>query len=310
MKKRILALLLALCMLFSGQIVCFADVTSETAIKYCRHENADWKLLFPATLITEAYYTRVCPDCGFRQTAKKARTSYLEKAFDKLVSCFFLFDGTVASDSVHVTAHTGPWEIRMNSMTSLLYSLQSGADIVEFDLSLNKDGVAFMAHDADEKFLPTLEQGFAAVAKYVDIKVNVDVKNLAAMEQCQELAYKYGIADRIYYTGLFENAIPYTKEHSPLIDYYLNAGCSSDPAECAALCDKAVALGAIGLNLGYGDYSPELAAAAHERGLLISVYTVNETEDLRYYMTCDIDTITTEYPYRLYSMIHSSSAAC
>lgn len=202
-----------------------------------------------------------------------------------------------------VTAHTGPGEIPMNSMFSLRYSLQSGADVVEFDLAMNSDGVAVMAHGSPDEAKATLEDGFALVAEYVGVQVNVDVKNTAAVEQAQELAIKYGILDRIFYTGLQEGHIAYIKEHSPLVPYYLNCGFSSnDPEEYARVCDRAVSLGAIGLNLSYTGLTPELSDIAHEKGLLISAYTVNSASDMRATLKCMPDNITSEFPYKLYTI--------
>lgn len=296
MKKRLTALILAFCLILPLCIPCFAESD------YCLHENAQWYNTYPRTLITDSRYTRECPDCGMKQTAKTARTSIAEYIFDAFSRLFFLTDKPALSEDFTVTAHTGPGIIKMNSMTSLRYSLRSGADIVELDLDLNSDGVAVMAHGEPDKARATLEDGFALIAKYRDIKVNVDVKNRNAVPQAQKLAIKYGILDRIFYTGLGEDGVTFVKENSPLVPCYLNSTPSSDPSECERLCEKAVSLGAIGLNFSYHDYSPEIAAAAHAHGLLLSVYTVNSIRDLRMCLKYDIDNITTEYPYMLYTM--------
>lgn len=301
MKKRIAAFVLAVLMLLSG-LACAVCAEQPEEKEYCLHENSEWIPASPGTLFINSRYKRVCPDCGFEQTAKKARTSLAAILFDRIAGLFFLFDNPTLSDNFTVTAHTGPGELPMNSMISLRYSLQSGADIVEFDLDLKSDGVAVMSHGEADKAKATLEDGFALVAKYTDIRVNVDVKNRAAVEQAQVLAIRYGILDRIFYTGVGEWDVEYVREHSPLVPYYLNVSPSSDPDECAALCEKAVSMGAIGLNFSYNGYSDEIAAAARERGLLISLYTVNSAKDMRMCLKYDVDNITTEFPYKLYTM--------
>lgn len=302
MKKRILAFILAFCMMLPGCIICFAEKTPET--DYCLHENAEWKLLFPQTLVSERYYYRKCPDCGFEQTAMKSRTSLPELFFDILSRAAFFFDIPKVHKNFRITGHTGSPGTIANTIPSLRYSLQSGADIVEFDLNYNSDGVAVLAHGEPSEEAPTLDEAFALVAKYYDVQVNVDVKNKNALEQVQELAIKYGILDRIFYTGVPEYDIDYVKEHSPLVAYFYGntAPIPSDPEECARLCDKAVERGAIGLNFSYKEVSDEIVNAAHERGLLISVYTVNYLKDMNECLKYNVDYITTERPYKLHTI--------
>lgn len=302
MLKRFTAFIMALCFIIPGCITCFAKEAPEAEEAYCLHENAEWKLLFPQTLFSERYYVRKCPDCGFKQTAMESRTSLPELFFDILSRAAFFFEQPKVYKNFKVTGHTGSPGTTANTIPSLRYSLQSGAEMVEFDLNYNSNGVAVLAHDDPDSSQTTLEEAFALVAKYVDVQVNVDIKNKYAVEQVQELAIKYGILDRIFYTGLFEYDVDYVKEHSPLVSYFLNAASSPNTEECARLCDKAVKLGAMGLNFGYRDLSEEIVAAAHERGLLISVYTVNDLKDMRECLKYDVDYITTEYPYKLYTI--------
>lgn len=300
MKKRIFSFLLAACLILSTGALCFAADTAEKTP--CLHENAVWQTASKPTLFTDRYYVRKCPDCGFEQSAREARSAYIVHAFDVMARLFFLNDEPELSENFAVTAHTGPWELKQNGKPSLNYQLISGADIIEFDLNLNSEGVAVMAHGDPEKAGGTLEEGFARVAEFYGVMVNVDVKNVSAVSQAQELAIKYGILDRIFYTGVGESDIPSVRENSPLVPYYLNASVPSDPSECEKLCEKAVELGAVGLNFSYTRYSPELAASAREHGLLLSIYTVNKLKDLRLCLTYDVDNITTEYPYKLYTL--------
>lgn len=304
MKKRkiIVSLLLSLILLCTAVMPAFAAGT-ETDV--CLHENAEWKLSFPATPVTNAYYSRTCPDCGFSQTAQKARSSWTVAVFDRLLGLFFPTPKGGLPESFTVTAHTGPGEIPMNSKFSLWYQLRSGADVVEFDIALNSDGVAVLTHSDPAEAEMTLEEAFAMVAKYTDIQVNMDIKDVAAVASAQELAIKYGILDRVFCTGFYSAA--YMKEHCPLVPFYKNASCSSDPAECARLCDEAVSEGAIGLNFDYTNCSEELVAAAHERGLLVSLYTVNRPSEQLSCLACGVDNITTEFPFVLYLLSGKSN---
>lgn len=300
MLKQMFSLLMALCLMLSLCVCSFAADNEKDSP--CLHENADWQILSPATPVSDRYYIRKCPDCGLEQTAREARSSFIVRAFDLIARMFFTGDNYSLTESFSITAHTGPWELKQNGIPSLRYQLISGADVIEFDLNLNSEGTAVMAHGDPEKAGGTLDEGFALVSKYYGVKVNVDVKNTGAVRQAQELAIKYGILDRIFYTGVSEGDVPVVRENSPLVPYYLNVSVPSDLPGCEQLCEKAIALGAEGLNFSYTNYSPELASAAHSRGLLLSVYTVNKLRDLRTCLLYDVDNITTEFPYKLYTL--------
>ncbi len=310
MKKRVIAVLLALFVLLPGFGMTIGAQTLNGETEYCLHENSEIRLVSPAGLFSESRYSRVCPDCGMTQTLKKARTSVIEKAFDLIARFFFLADHHTVSDNFTITAHTGPGEIPQNSKFSLTYSLAIGADVVEFDLTLNSEGVAVLAHGSPEEAEMTLDEAFGQVAGYYGVRVNVDVKNINAVDLAQELALRYGIADRIFYTGVYEENVPYLQEHSPLIPYYINISAPADAEQCELLCERIAGEGAIGLNFNYNDYSPELAASARAHGLLLSVYTVNSIKDMRTVLGFDVDNITTEFPYKLYTMTNSFSDIC
>ncbi len=300
MKKTIAVIALAL--VLCGVVFLFASCTGEipTPVNGCAHENAEISLQKPAGLFAGARYTYSCPDCGFTVTQKEARGASVTRGFDFLVGGLFKAPEKALSENFTVTAHTGPGEIPMNSKFSLRYQLDSGADVVEFDLTLNSAGEAVLSHGDPDEAKMTLDEAFAMVAGYYGTQVNVDVKNKEAVAAAQECAIRYGVLDRIFYTGVGEGDMAYVKEHSPLVPCYLNGCTDPDPEACADLCKRAVEMGAVGLNFSYNDYSPELAKAARENGLLISVYTVNWLKDMRKVLGYDVDNITTEFPYKLF----------
>lgn len=300
MKKAICIVVLALVICGVVFLLAIYPGKAPVAVYDCAHENAGISLEKPAGIFAGARYTYTCPDCGFTVTQKEARGAHVTRGLDFLVGFLFKAPGRALSENFTVTAHTGPGEIPMNSRFSLAYQLASGADVVEFDLTLNSAGEAVLAHGDPEEAKMTLDEAFGMVAGYYGTMVNVDVKNREAVAAAQESAIRYGVLDRIFYTGVGEGDIDYVKEHSPLVPCYLNACTGPDSAACAELCDRAVEKGAVGLNFSYNDYSPELAEAAREHGLLISVYTVNWPKDMRRVLEYDVDNITTEFPYKLY----------
>ena len=303
MKKKILSLILVLSLL-SGLFMFSAPAYAADGERaFCIHENASWKLAFPATPVTDAHYRMTCPDCGFTKTAVKYGSSFIYRFIDLLSGLVFPPVRGGLSDSFTVTAHTGPFEIPMNSKFSLDYQLISGADVVEFDLAMNSDGVAVLAHGDPDEAKMTLEEAFEKLSSYYGIQANVDVKNINAVAQCEVLAAKYGVIDRIFYTGVFENNYSRVKTESPDVPFYINIDPAPAGAELEAYYDGFMAriagYGAAGVNLSYEGLSHELVQSAHEHGLLVSAWTVNSPIDMYKVLSYGVDNITSEFPHLL-----------
>ena len=178
-----------------------------------------------------------------------------------------------------VTAHSGTLGLPDNSVAAMAAGAAAGADIVEFDLHFRADGTPVLSHnDPGEADCATLEEAFAFLAVNPHLMANVDVKSTAFIEKVQPMAQKAGVLKQLFFTGLDENTIPVAAQACPDIPYYLNVVVGENE-DYAALADKAAALGAIGVNLDYRNTSVELTAAMHEKGLLVSVWTVGTLEE-------------------------------
>ena len=71
----------------------------------------------------------------------------------------------------------------------------------------------------------------------------------------------------------------------------------SDHTSVAAL-DFALAIGATALNVSLAELTGSIVAMAHERGLRLLVYTVNEKDDMARCLQLDVDGIFTDFPAR------------
>ena len=79
-----------------------------------------------------------------------------------------------------------------------------------------------------------------------------------------------------------------------------------DGVELAALSDNtsvaarefALAIGATALNVSHAELTASVVTMAHERGLRLLVYTVNETRDIARCRRLNVDGIFTDYPAR------------
>jgi glycerophosphoryl diester phosphodiesterase len=207
-----------------------------------------------------------------------------------------------------ITAHTGCEETEENSLESIRTGYESGADIVEFDLAFKSDGEAVLSHDEEPMDgCVTLDDAFALIAELPDIRVNVDCKSVANLNAVAQLAEEHGIIDRIFFTGISEEDVSAVKEHTSDISYWLNFDVdtekNTDEKYLLFLAEKTRDLGAVGLNINHGTCTKELVEVFHREGLLVSIWTVNEIEDMIKDIGLGADNITSRHPTQLVKII-------
>ena len=117
------------------------------------------------------------------------------------------------------------------------------------------------------------------------------------------MAQEAGVLDQLFFTGLDETMIPIVAQACPEIPYFLNVKEIAEDEDFAALADKTVALGAIGVNLDYRRASAELSAAMHEKGLLVSVWTVSHLDEAVQAVQTGADNITTYRPILVRALV-------
>lgn len=206
-----------------------------------------------------------------------------------------------------VTAHTGCEGTADNSLEAIRKGYESGADIVEFDLNFTADGSPVLAHDSAEEYSVSLDEAFALIAELDRLYVNVDCKKTDNLSEVASLAEKYGIKDRIFYTGIEEKDVNAVNTQTPEVTYWLNVDVSrskkNDTQYINSLCDKVISCGAVGINLNHKSCSEELVRVFHERGLLVSIWTVNSEYDMMKTLGYGADNITSRNPSKLKEII-------
>ncbi len=205
--------------------------------------------------------------------------------------------GRALNGSVTVTAHSGCMDCAANSTEAMEAGVGAGAQIVEFDLHFTADGSPVLSHDAPsegQNCVP-LADAFRFLSEHKEIKANVDVKSTEHLETLPPLAEEFGVADQLFITGLREKDIPAAKEKCPGIPYYLNVSVGED-TDLRALAAKTSELGAVGVNLNWEGASRKLVRICHRAGLLVSVWTVNETQPIIEMILIGADNITSLRP--------------
>lgn len=222
--------------------------------------------------------------------------------------------GIILPYNFTVTAHTGCEGTKDNTLESITAGINAGADIVEIDLNFLADGSAVLSHDSPDgenagKNLPTLDSAFELLAKS-SVKMNVDVKSSANIPAVYETAKKYGVENRIFFTGVTEDFVEAVKKGAPEIPYYLNVNVkksqNKNSAYIESLIEKVKSCGATGINTKYTNCSEELVEAFRKHDLPVSIWTANTKKAMCKCLCLQPDNITTRFPSVLKKMVEET----
>lgn len=227
------------------------------------------------------------------------RKSDLKKMYSKKI---------LLPENFTVTYHAGAMNTKPNSIKSIETAIAHGAKIIEMDVSFRPDGLPVIIHNSspNHKQGEFLENALEAVAQSGTCMINLDLKSTENTAAIDELVKLHGLAERVFYTGVFEDWTDTVKNNSA-IPYYLNHTITekeaADKTYAQAAADKAKALGAIGINANFKPATELFVETMHENGLLVSLWTVNSAADMPNILKLKPDNITTKKPHILNKII-------
>ncbi|WP_351223588.1 glycerophosphodiester phosphodiesterase [Streptomyces sp. NPDC002133] len=227
--------------------------------------------------------------------------------------------------TVTLVAHRGdPYVARENTLPSLHSAIARGADAVEVDVRLTRDGVPVLLHDETLKRLwghdrplarlthaqlteltsggvPTLREALVSVGGH-RLMLDLPGADDAAVHAIVGTVRECGADERVYYTG------------GPVGMFAVRA---ADRGAEIALTWTTLApprpalLGALRprwLNYRFGLVSRELADRVHADGLLLSAWTADTRRTMRRLVGRGVDSITTNRVDTLASVLLESRA--
>ncbi|MGW5199546.1 glycerophosphodiester phosphodiesterase [Streptomyces spiralis] len=213
--------------------------------------------------------------------------------------------------TVTAVAHRGdPYRFPENTIDSLRSALGQGADAVEIDVRLTRDGVPVLLHDESLKRLwghdrplrslsaeevraltagrvPTLVDALAATD---GSRVMLDLPGAAGPRTVREIVgvvHECGAQDRVYYCA-GAGAMLAVRAADPSAEIALTWTTLAPPR--SGLLD---AVRPRWLNYRFGLVDRELAARVHRDGHLLSVWTPDTRRSLRRLVALGVDSITT-----------------
>jgi glycerophosphoryl diester phosphodiesterase len=216
-----------------------------------------------------------------------------------------------AMQNVTAVAHRGdPYRVRENTIDSLRSALAQGADAVEVDVRLTRDGVPVLLHDhtlkrlwehsrplaalsADEVRgltgggLPTLAEALAAAGGSRLMLDLPGTREVRTARRIVDAVREAGARDRVYYCA-DARAMLAVRAADPAAEIALSWSTSAPPrpALLAAMRPR-------WLNYRFSLVDKDLAARVHRDGHLLSVWTPDTRRSMLRLIDIGVDSITT-----------------
>jgi glycerophosphoryl diester phosphodiesterase len=227
---------------------------------------------------------------------------------------------------VTAVAHRGdPYRVRENTLLSVRSALERGADAVEIDVRITRDGVPVLLHDATLERLwghdlrldrlthqelteltagsvPTLREALLLPGAHrlmLDLPGSTDDsvrRTVGVVREC-------GAAERVYYCAGPE-AMLRVRAADPSAEIAMTWTTLAPPR--AALLD---AVRPRWLNYRFGLVSRELTDRNHRDGLLVSAWTADTGRTMRRLIRMGVDSLTTNRIDVLHKVIRNSPSA-
>jgi glycerophosphoryl diester phosphodiesterase len=231
-----------------------------------------------------------------------------------------------AASTVTAVAHRGdPYRARENTLPSIRSALERGADVVEIDVRVTRDGVPVLLHDSTlerlwghevrlDRFdhqdlmeltggaVPTLREALLAFGSQrfmVDLPGSTD----ASVREIIGVVRESGASERAYYCA-GPAAMLRVRAADPSAEICLTWTTLAPP--------RPVLLDAVKprwLNYRFGLVSRELTDRVHRDGLLVSAWTADTRRTMRRLVERGVDSITTNRIDALHRVLAGSASA-
>ncbi|MGW2277429.1 glycerophosphodiester phosphodiesterase [Streptomyces sp. NPDC001770] len=212
--------------------------------------------------------------------------------------------------TVTAVGHRGdPYRARENTLSSIRSALERGADAVEIDVRVTRDGVPVLLHDATLERLwghdvrldaldhaevvertgggvPTLREALAAAGPH-RVMVDLPGSTAASVRTIVGTVRESGAGDRAYYCA-GPDAMLRVRAADPSAEIALTWTTLAPPRP-----ELLAAIGPRWLNYRFGLVTRDLTDRAHRDGLLVSAWTADTGRTMRRLVSRGVDSITT-----------------
>ncbi|MCF6523251.1 glycerophosphodiester phosphodiesterase [Streptomyces sp. JJ36] len=214
----------------------------------------------------------------------------------------------MAARRVTAVAHRGmPYRARENTLPALRAAVAAGADAVEVDVRLTRDGAPVVLHDRTLERLWGVDVALAgvtaaelvtrtgggvpslpaALAELRPVRTLIDLPDPAAVPATVRTVRECAAADRVYYCG-GPAAMRLVRRADPAAEIALTWHRAA-PVRPSLLADVRPRW----LNLRFGLVRAELVARCRADGLLVSAWTADTRRTMRRLLHAGVDAVTT-----------------
>jgi glycerophosphoryl diester phosphodiesterase len=224
-----------------------------------------------------------------------------------------------------------------NTIISFQKAMAFNPDAMEFDLHLSKDGELVVIHDSsvdrttngkgkvaeftlaelkildagswfDKKYAGERIPTFAEVLSLTKNKVNllIELKAAGTAEKAIPMLEQFDMLDQVIITSFNPEYLKIAKQLNPQISmmhiFHTNPN-EKDTISPLTYTSRTLAVSANLMAINYGAVTPELNQTAHQRGLIIGVYSVDDEQDIQAMVDLGVDNITSNYIERLLKVV-------
>ena len=301
--------------------------------RFYRDREDDVKLELPYADEKVHHARRLATVCCLALLAFLANISYIREVYKGNIS---LNVGILTR--TQVTAHRGASKAAPeNTMPAFEAAIESGADYIELDVQLTKDGELVVFHDDnikrttngngiltnmtydelqkysagswfkddgsfDDVKIPKLSEVLELVGH--DILLNIEIKShgnvKATAEKVVELVEEYDIGSSCYITSFSYQALKKVKELQPKIKTALIANIAPSTVYSQMKYIDAVSMNYLFVNSSVVNY-------AHHSGKKVFVWTVDRSGEMKKMMALGVDNIITNRPEKCLEVVDSGS---
>jgi len=207
-----------------------------------------------------------------------------------------------------ITAHSGCDRTEDNSLEFIRYALAQNVGAFEVDVRKNSRGELILSHDETQEVAVPLRDAYALLAAHPEKKINLDLKQRDLEADVVALAECYGVEKQLIFTGdvnkdLFrKGAVRY-----PDVAWFANPDSfqwdfevwqqsgiteAEELTRLGEILDEMLGYEAAGLNWYYGT-AEKIWQKATDLGIGISVWTVNDAELQKKWLSRNVANITT-----------------
>lgn len=224
-----------------------------------------------------------------------------------------------------------------NTLVSFQQAMEYHPDAMELDLHLSKDGEIMVIHDStvdrttngkgkvaeltlaelkqldagawfDKKYAGEQIPTFTEVLSLTQDKITllIELKAAGTAEKAIPMLEKFGMINQVIITSFNPEYLKIAKQLNPnisMMHIFHTDPAKKDTITPLTYTTRTLAVSANLMAINYGAVTPELIQTAHQRGLLIGVYSVDIEEDIQSMVELGVDNITSNYIDRLLKVV-------